>query len=698
MDNPTSGVTIEMENFDIDAINKQRVSLGLAPIPVPAASDGPVFKDAKDASLAEEAASTLDSRQAAAGENWRKLHEEQLAKQERLKRKDAAMKARDAAQRQKQFVGKTLGEDDENLDTRTWLMQQRKRQKKIEKAERLAAELAAREQQAQYTPADLKGVRVGHEIGEFGVGTEQILTLKDQIIGEESEEDELENVELRAKERLREKLEAKKRKPAYNPNNDDGMGETKILAQYDEEIEGKKRHQFTLDGHGRTVEQLRQIAEDSKVRSSGVKISLAAIMGDTQPVSDYKDAPEIINRKPKKVKKDKSKRKKPLDDRGDDEDEVLTMSKANQKGTSANGRKIDAMDVDANAPTGSVVNPAKRSFADTNLVDDDDLQLQLAQQRREALKKRKKINPEELAKQLREEEENEMVGVLQSVEDGDEGQDVLIDSTVEFVTKLDPSKVKEDEEEENQRRKSRRSRIRLASEPSAAASSEDEDGIMEDPNSYPRRPSEVASSERATSTPARETTPGFTEEATLNVGIGSTVNMLRSRGILEKASSGEESQRYIAQQKFLAQKARIQQKYDQRAREQRERDRRSGLLDRMSHREREEYAQRQNQEREQAISRELAQIFNREYKPDVKLIYTDEFGRSMNQKEAFKHLSHQFHGKTSGNQKHELRLKKIAAEKTKAAKPLLDSTEDALAQAGMGDKAKKDRHAGIRLQ
>lgn len=686
-----------MEGFDFDAINKQRLSLGLAPIPVPGASDGPVFKEAKDGSPAEEPASTLESRQAAANENWRKLHEEQLAKGERLKRKEAAMKARESALRQKQFVGKTLGEEDENLDTRTWLIQQRKRQKKIEKAERLAAELAAREQQVQYTSADLKGVRVGHELGEFDAGTEQILTLKDQIIGEESEEDELENIEIRAKERLQKKLESKKRKPAYDPNDDDGMGEKKILAQYDEEIEGEKRHQFTLDGRGRTVEELQQIADDSKVQSTGIKISLAAIIGDTQAVSDYKDAPEIINRKPKKAKKDKAKRKKALDDRGDGEDEVLAMSKANQRTMFENGQKIDAMDTDTNLPNRSVGNLKKRSFADTNLVDDDDLQLQLAQQRREALKKRKKTNPEELAKQLREEEENEMVGVLQSVEDRDEGQDVLIDSTVEFVTKLDPSQVKEDEEED-QRRKSRGSRSHLTSEVVAAASSEDEDEVMQDPYGYLRKPSEAANSERATSTPARETTPGFTEEASLNAGIGSTVNMLRSRGILEMTTSAEESQRYIAQQKFLAQKARIQQKYDQRAREQRERDRRSGLLDRMSHRERDEYAQRQNQEREQAVSRELAQMFNREYKPDVKLTYIDEFGRSMNQKEAFKHLSHQFHGKMSGNQKHEKRLKKIAEEKRKEAKPLLDSTEDALAQAGMGDKAKKDRHAGIRLQ
>lgn len=47
------------------------------------------------------------------------------------------------------------------------------------------------------------------------------------------------------------------------------------------------------------------------------------------------------------------------------------------------------------------------------------------------------------------------------------------------------------------------------------------------------------------------------------------------------------------------------------------------------------------------------------YKPDVKLNYFDEKGRAMNEKEAFRYLSHRFHGKGPGKIKTEKRLKKL---------------------------------------
>ena len=46
------------------------------------------------------------------------------------------------------------------------------------------------------------------------------------------------------------------------------------------------------------------------------------------------------------------------------------------------------------------------------------------------------------------------------------------------------------------------------------------------------------------------------------------------------------------------------------------------------------------------------------YIPNVKLEYVDDGGRLMNEKEAFRHLSHKFHGKGSGKIKTEKRMKK----------------------------------------
>lgn len=53
------------------------------------------------------------------------------------------------------------------------------------------------------------------------------------------------------------------------------------------------------------------------------------------------------------------------------------------------------------------------------------------------------------------------------------------------------------------------------------------------------------------------------------------------------------------------------------------------------------------------------------YRPEVKLDYVDETGHQMNQKEAFRYLSHRFHGKGSGKKKTEKRSKKQLEEEVK---------------------------------
>ena len=52
-------------------------------------------------------------------------------------------------------------------------------------------------------------------------------------------------------------------------------------------------------------------------------------------------------------------------------------------------------------------------------------------------------------------------------------------------------------------------------------------------------------------------------------------------------------------------------------------------------------------------------VEKKDYKPNVKLEYIDDSGRKLNQKEAFRHLSHKFHGKGSGKLKSEKRMKQI---------------------------------------
>lgn len=58
------------------------------------------------------------------------------------------------------------------------------------------------------------------------------------------------------------------------------------------------------------------------------------------------------------------------------------------------------------------------------------------------------------------------------------------------------------------------------------------------------------------------------------------------------------------------------------------------------------------------------------YRPDFKLDYVDEKGRMMNQKEAFRYLSHKFHGKGPGKNKIDKRMKKMEQESVSLFKKL----------------------------
>jgi U4/U6.U5 tri-snRNP-associated protein 1 len=652
-----------MDAASIEQMNKVRASLGMAPLPVPgAAAGGPEFKQKDDDS---------DKRQAAAGNNWQRLEAERQEKVDREKRKEAAKKARDTIQRHAKLEGKGLGDADEGeeLDTRAWLMQQKKRQKKIEKARKMEAELAERERemQAEYTAKDLAGVRVAHEADQFDEMTgEQILTLKDAEIGADSEDDELENQELNAKDKLEEKLRLLKKRPDYDPTEQEEV--KGVLSKYDEEIDGKQAKRFTLDGKGSTVEGKRKALEaNSEARSKGIKINLDILQDDT-PVSDYVDPSTVKVKKPKKKKEKKTRQK------AADEDDIIPILEP----TPAVQSDANAMDVDG-AQNNSTSVSKKRVY---DFEDDEDLQAKLAESRRQALKKRKKMDGAELARQMREQ--------MPVDEDEQEEGGMTIDETTEFVANL-----KKPDEREDDSDRERRARQR-SSGPAAADEDEDGDATMAG-QSY----GEVADAEdREVSTPAAEvTTTGLDEEDDMaGQGMAASLNLLRKRGLVADGAGGEIAEKDRRRNKFLAEKQNLIDEFDQRARDQRESERNSGRWEKMSHKDRDDYARRQNEQREQYLSKLQAEMFNRDYRPDVKLQYHDEFGRSMNQKEAFKHLSHMFHGKGSGKQKTEKRLKKIDDEKKNMAKGVLNVGDEGGMMNVQGREGKRQKTAGVRLQ
>lgn len=677
------------DSISIEETNKIRLAIGLKPLPVP--GGGPTFKAPKDdrgSSGEEDVGSTLESRQAQGYENWTKLQGEADAKAQREAKNEAIKKARDAARKYAKLEGKGLGEADEvtELDTKTWLIQQKKRQKKLERERlrKLEQELAEREHVPDHTAEDLAGVKVAHELNDFDEGDEQVLTLKDTTIDQNEEEgDELENLELKEREVLNERIQLKKKKPVYDPNEVDETGSTSILKHYDETIDGKKRKRFVLDAQGSTAEEREALKQSVGQKLKAQPISLD-ILKDDLPISDYTVAAEAKIRKLKK-KKAKSTRQKAIDD------DIFPAEKSNGA-----QNETDDMDVDSGNLEPQVAAPrstaAKRKLESTSFVDDDDLQASLAVQRRAALKKRKRTKPEDIARQLRE-EASATPGPLGNGDDDTQGGEVglVIDETTEFVANLQRA-TEEKAQAEQEKPHIKESRTSSAEDGTAVDMDQPYDESEED-GDYKAR------IKRETSIPAPSglTITGLEDEATLENGLGATVSMLTQRGLLKPTYEGDINALHRERDRFLTEKQKREAEVERKARLQRERDRASGKLDRMSAREREEYARWENKQRDQAESRQMLDVFNRDYKPDVQLKYVDEFGRSMNQKEAFKHLSHQFHGKGSGKQKTEKHLKKISDDKKREAQSSLDSSQATGMNNAMGTTQKKNRQAGVRL-
>jgi len=676
------------DSISIEEANKIRAAMGMKLLPTSNGTSNLNFKPSDRGEIPSgdgDKGSTLDTREAAGYDNWKKLQDEAAATKMRQSKRETVKKERDAAQRFSKLQGQGLGDAVEvDGDTRAWLLASKKRQRKIdrERASKFEQERIEQEQQAQYTDKDLAGKTVGHELGEFEDG-EQILTLKDAPVDAEDDEDELENIDMKEKEKLKEKLELKKKKPIYDPNEVDENGQKTLLGQYDEETEGKKQKRFTLNGTGMIDSLLgdRQ-GPDGAMGAQGMQFSLD-FAREAKPVSDYLDASEIKIRKPKKAKNKSKKRK------AEDDDDIFPDS-----GASALALQVtDAIDIEL--PISDNIAVTRASFTNTSFMDDEDLQSNLAHQRRAALKNRKKMRPEDLAKQLREDTSAALVSM--DIDKDEEGG-LILDETSEFVSNLKRP------EAPAKRRASSAKQSTLKAEVSASpeANAEADVEMQESYNDVEEEEEVETRIKRETSSVAVDgemTTTGLDDEDTLDRGLGGTIHMLTQRGLMSKVGDGsfrnaDDRQR----QRFLSGRQKLEAEAEIKARLQRERDRGSGKFANMSNKEREQHAQWENKHRDQQDSRQMAEVFNRDYKPKVNLKYIDEYGRDMNQKEAFKHLSHQFHGKSSGKQKTEKRLKSIDDEKKREAMSSLDSSQATGMNNAMGATARKNRQAGVRLQ
>ncbi|GAA5867776.1 hypothetical protein JCM1840_006689 [Sporobolomyces johnsonii] len=681
------------ESISLEETNKIRVSLGLKPIPDPA--------------TAASASASLDG-DALAEANFAKRQESDRKAKEQQSLKERIDRARNQKERARRLVGRGLGDADddedkvkkeegepESADTKAWVKRQKKRAKELaekrareqEEADRLAEE-EERERATKYGTDDLKGIKVAHGAEAFEEGEEHVLTLKDSRILDD-EDDELHNLNLseNAKHAAALALKKKGRQAGQYTGFDDdefvegGGAKRGVLSKYDEGFEGPKEEGFRLgaavaqkSGKGKAREGEEGMGDEGGEREK-VKLS----MDYTKTFNtDYLQEGDVGFKKPKKKKKRPAR--------------TTTLTADDDSLAAPSG---SAMDVDVPAPA----RIERQALDDTNLIDDDDLQVSLARQRREAAKQKiKQLKQRAAAAATAPGAEMDVDGAVKKEEgasddEGDDGDVLVMDDTSEFVRNISLAameaasrpvgprtngaasvvpKREEGAESVLPRIKAEEEDVPLSeigaggwnAVPKDEQEREEQDALMRNLDAPEREGDEVEvevdeeGEVKPRVKPEDDDAFGGGEEKLVSRGLASTLSILRHQGLI-KTRTPEELQRDRELKEREAWLAAQRRRAEDREREKIE-SRMAG--DAKDQRQR-EY---ENKLREQRDAQATLEAY-RNYKPVVELKYHDEFGRDMTPKEAWKHLSHSFHGHGSGSKKTEKRLKKIENERKAAS-------------------------------
>ncbi|KAL1732390.1 SART-1 protein [Schizophyllum commune] len=615
------------ESISLEETNKIRISLGLKPL-----------TDDK---------APADSQEETAAENYKKQREREAKERETKKIQERIAKHRNKRELNASLKGATLGDAEGDDDTLKWIKRSKKKQKEL--AEKRLREQEEQEKQVleEYGERDLAGLKVNHDFEELDEGEDRILTLKDSRILD-NEEDELQNVEMAEHERTKKNNEMKIKKADYTGYDDEEFKEghvgmkRAVLAKYDEDMDGETG--FRLGSSIKTSKAAR--AEQEQAAASVNKTLLSIDYEKVLSTDDYLKEGDVGFKKPKKKKKHQA-RKVTVDDIDIKPDE--------------------AMDVD--------IKPvARERNLDANFVDDDELQAALARSRRAKLNKTKKLKPEDLAKKIaeeraREEAEAEQAIKVEEIEavTGEDGG-LTFDDTTEFVRAVGLNPVPERKPKVEPREASLKPSREVSMAPPASEGGDVPMDEIETNNAVKEEPEEnemamldqieaawkaEASTSEAAVAAADEV--GTQSEQTFK-SMASTLGILRQTGLLAtpNADQIDREKTQLQQNLWLAeQRRRVAQRE----------------MERLASRgQPKDQAQREyeNRMREQQEAREQLETF-KHYKPDINIVYYDEFGRSLTPKEAWKALSHRFHGKGSGKAKTEKRLRKIAEERKQQA-------------------------------
>lgn len=584
-----------------------------------------------------------------------------IQQQKEIREKLAALKEKRILN-QKLGKVKTMAEDDWLDDTCAWVEKSRKLEKEKEMAEKRAKLLEEMDQEFgvsslveeefgqtknnAYTSRELKGLKVQHKVDSFTEGQTVILTLEDKGVLDEKE-DVLVNVGLVDKEKAEKNVELRKKKPDYKPYDEEesvddmvSFKQQSVLSKYDEEIDGEKKKSFRLTtggvAHGEQEKELQAMREMLRSQAQSLDMPSLAI------ASEYYTPQEMVGFKKTKRRVKKIRKK----DRLTVADELHDDTRSSDFGsrTRGRGRKQNAegggevKEQDGNLPLGvPVLLSDDVRTAEMDISDDEEFEApepavleedEAEQELQKQLEKQRKLKQKQLLKDSGEKvaEQVKMISKTEKDNESEKKNNIVFNATSEFCRTLGDiptyglSGNREDQED-----------IMDFEEQEEKDDAGDSDSDMDENVGW----STVNLDEEQKSTDF--TTASATildEEPIVNSGLAAALLLCKNKGLLDtqmqkvarvKATKGAlPNVNYCIEDKM-------------------------GFDDKYSRRE--EY-------------RGFTQDFKEKdsYKPDVKIEYVDESGRKLTPKEAFRQLSHRFHGKGSGKMKTEKRMKKLEEE------------------------------------
>lgn len=626
--------------MSIEETNKLRAKLGLKPLEVGPSVTAPANSRNDDNEERDEETADLKKVKDDWGEFYHKPAGQFNEKSDVEKLREKIQAKRDKRKiEQKLSRIKTLGESDTDDDPSKWVEKNRKIQEEKKKAAQRAKTFESMDQEMDteantvrrrepkkraYKEKDLKGLKVAHDIESFTEDRHVILTLKDQdVLGEDG--DTLVNVNMVENERYKKNVEIRKKNPlhygydVYEEQYDEfgNFIDRAVLGKYDDDIEGNKSTTFTLG-------ESKELMQANQRRAMEIKAKLQNKTLETlndEPLklaSDHYTEEELTKfKKPKKkIKKIRQKLK------ADDLLEIAGDATEQDKDLGSRKRRLRADELP----------PLPDDIPDVKAEVDDDDELEHVLNKARRLKQKgsiikKDIHLDAVKPEVKMETEgsDEESAAYRERESGY----ITLNQTAEFCRTLgdiptygmagnrddnaDIMDIEEnsDDENEEERRRGKWNAV--------------------DPNDEPKLAEGIQDVEP-------EDSAILDEEPDVASGMAAALQLALSKGYIEKEESNRPSNSRFAHLQA--------QNYS---------------IDDKAHGEDDKYARRSGaSERFNGPTSDFREKPG--YKPNVKLEYIDDNNQKLTPKEAFRYLSHKFHGKGPGKNKIEKRLKKVEQE------------------------------------